>query len=319
MKRLNLAAISTLFVLFFSNAAISATYYVSPSGSDSNVGSLTAPFKTLAKPACLVNPGDTVIASKGVYYENYQAQGVFGLLLSRGGTASNPILFMSASPGGAIIDGNNTVQIGVYIPANYVQIQGFQMRNFSREGVSVHGQYATITGNIVHNNGSDTTVSPSIGHNGIYTDQNATNCMVNGNIVYGNGRLSLGPGIPYGSEDQGVYLCSPNSTVQNNLIYGNQAYGIQIAGYVSLGSVLITNNTIVTQQTCGGIIIWQTGAKGCVIQNNTVTNNAGYGLDFYGDGGGHVVQNNIFYGNVAGGIDPLMSTQYTGSNNLVAP
>ena len=107
--------------------------------------------------------------------------------------------------------------------------------------------------------------------------------------------------------------------MQNNLIYGNQAYGIQIAGYVSLGTVLIANNTIVTQQNCGGIIIWQTGAKGCVIQNNTVTNNAGYGLDFYGDGGGHVVQNNIFYGNVAGGIDPLMSTQYTGSNNLVAP
>ena len=306
-------------MLFFANAAISATYHISPGGSDSNPGSITAPFATIGKAAALVNAGDTVIASNGTYYENYQAQGVFGLLLSRGGTASNPILFMSASPGGAIIDGNSTVQIGVYIPANYVQIQGFQLRNFSREGVSVHGQYATIRGNIVKNNGSDTTVSPTLGHNGIYTDQNATNSMVDGNIVYGNGRLSLGSGIPYGYLDQGVYVCSPNSTVQNNLIYGNQAYGIQIAGYVSLSNILVQNNTIASEQNAGGIVIWQAGAKGCVIQNNTVMNNAGYGLDFFDDGGGHVVQNNTFYGNAAGGIDPSMSAQYTGSNNLVGP
>ena len=107
--------------------------------------------------------------------------------------------------------------------------------------------------------------------------------------------------------------------MQNNLIYGNQAYGIQIAGYVSLSNILVQNNTIASEQNAGGIVIWQAGAKGCVIQNNTVMNNAGYGLDFFDDGGGHVVQNNTFYGNAAGGIDPSMSAQYTGSNNLVGP
>lgn len=51
MKRiaLNISIViaSVCIAVFFANAAISATYYVSPSGSDSNAGSLSAPFKTL--------------------------------------------------------------------------------------------------------------------------------------------------------------------------------------------------------------------------------------------------------------------------------
>ncbi len=319
MKRLNTAAISVLFVLFFANAGISATYYVSPSGSDSNAGSSSAPFATIGKAASVVNPGDTVIAAPGTYYENDHGQGQVGLYVRRGGNSASPVLFQSASPGMAIIDGNNAVQIGVYVSAPYVQIQGFRVRNFTLEGIDVYGSYATITGNIVNNNGASTTISPTYGHDGIFTGSSVTNCMINGNIVYGNGRLSLAPSAQGGQLDQGIYLCSPNSTVQNNLIYGNQAWGIQIAGYVSLDSILVQNNTIVAEQNCGGIVLWQAGAQGCVIQNNTVINTAGYGLNFYEDGGGHIVQNNMFYGNALGGINPSMSGQYTGSNNLVAP
>ncbi len=319
MKGLHTAAISMLFLLFFANAAISATYYVSPSGSDSNAGSVSAPFATLGKAAGLVNPGDTVIAAPGIYYENDYGRGQVGLYVRRGGNSASPVVFQSAGTGAAIIDGNNAVQIGVYVSAPYVQIQGFRVRNFTFQGIDVYGSYATITGNIVNNNGNSTTVNPVYGHNGIYTDRSVTNCMISGNVVYANGRLSLAATAVGGNQDQGVYLCSPNSTIQDNLIYGNQAYGIQVAGYVSLGNILVQNNAIVAEQNRGGIILWQAGAQGCVIQNNAVISGAGYGLDFYGDGGGHIVQNNMFYGNAWGGINPLMSAQYTGSNNLVTP
>jgi len=42
-------------------------YYVSISGSDSNAGTIDAPFATLSKAQSLVQPGDTVYIRKGVY------------------------------------------------------------------------------------------------------------------------------------------------------------------------------------------------------------------------------------------------------------
>jgi hypothetical protein len=319
MKRLSITAISLLFVLFFANAAISAIYYISPSGSDSGSGSVTQPFATIGKAATLVNPGDTVIAAPGIYYENYNpAQGQVGVYVKRGGTSAAPVVFQSASPGGAIIDGNNAVQIGVYVQAPYVQIQGFRVRNFTFQGVMIYGSYATVQGNIVNSNGANTTVQTAYGHDGIYTDKSVTNCMISDNIIYANGRLSLAKTAPGGNQDHGIYLCSPNSIVQNNFISGNQAWGIHIAGYVPLGSTLVQGNTIVGNGQ-SGIIIWQAGAKGCVIQDNTLRGNAAYGLDFLNDGMGHIVRGNSFFQNISGGINPAMATHYTGSNNLVAP
>ncbi len=321
MKRiaLNISIViaSVCIAVFFANAAISATYYVSPSGSDSNAGSLSAPFKTLANAAGLVNAGDTVIAADGIYYENDLGQGQEGLYVRRGGTSGSKVMFRAMNPGKAIIDGNNTVQVGVYVPSNYVQIEGFQVRNFAREGVSVHGQYAIIKGNTVYNNGNGGDPTSSIGQNGIYVDSSAGNCMVDSNTVYANGRLSLGRSNPNGSIDQGIYLCGVNPIVQNNLIYGNQAFGIQIAGYVNMGSVLITNNTIAAQKNYSGIVIWLAGAKGCVIQNNIIVNNSDCGLTFLNDGGGHIVRNNDFFNNVNGAINPSKSSQYTASANLM--
>ncbi len=319
MKRVGIAVISLLLVLFFANAAMSVTYYISPSGSDTGSGSATQPFATIDHAASVVNPGDTVIAAPGVYYENDYKKGQVGLYVRRGGTAAAPISFQSSSPGTAIIDGNNAVQIGVFVAAPYVTIQGFRVRNFTYGGIGVYGSYATINGNIVNNNGASTTVNPAYGHDGIYADKSVTNCMISGNIIYGNGRLSLAKTNPGGGQDQGIYLCSPNSTIQNNLVYGNQAFGIQIAGYVPLGSTLVQNNTVASQQNYGGIILWQVGAQDCIIQNNALIGNAGYGLNFSNAGGGNILQNNILLDNVLGSIYPADASQYTASNNLAAP
>jgi hypothetical protein len=305
-----------LWGLIFLGIAHAATWYVSPSGSDSNAGTLVAPFKTVDYAASRVNPGDTVIAAAGIYYENDQGAGQVGLYVRRGGTSAAPVLFQSATLGGAIIDGNNTVQIGVYISAPYVSVQGFRVRNFTYQGVMTYGANTTLKGNIVNGNGASTTIQLAMGHDGIFAAQNAVNCMIDGNIIYANGRLSLAPASTFGHNDHGVYLCGPNSTVQNNLISGNQAYGIQIAGYVPLPSCLVQNNTILSNQS--GIMIWQAGAQGCTIQGNDFVANATYGIDFLGDGGGHIIQGNHFFNNVQGAINPAKAAQWTGTN-LVAP
>src|SRR5439155_8510243 len=47
------------------------TYYVSPTGSDSNLGTtINAPFQTIQWAASKVLPGDTVIVRDGVYSTN---------------------------------------------------------------------------------------------------------------------------------------------------------------------------------------------------------------------------------------------------------
>ena len=44
-----------------------ATYHVSTAGSDSNTGSIDAPWATLQRAADVVDPGDTVLVNAGTY------------------------------------------------------------------------------------------------------------------------------------------------------------------------------------------------------------------------------------------------------------
>ncbi len=55
--------------LFFAKASLAATYYVSTSGSDSNPGTQSQPWKTIQKAANTVAAGDTVTVDAGTYNE----------------------------------------------------------------------------------------------------------------------------------------------------------------------------------------------------------------------------------------------------------
>jgi hypothetical protein len=77
--------------------AASRTYYVSPSGSDSNPGTSQAqPFRTLQRAADSTAPGDTVSIMNGTYTERPGGSDV--LVISRSGRAGAPITFQ-AHPG----------------------------------------------------------------------------------------------------------------------------------------------------------------------------------------------------------------------------
>ncbi len=83
------------FLLTFSLVAVHAappanavTWHVDPvNGDDTSVGSALAPFRTLMRAAKAVNPGETVLAHPGVYFEHVK--------LERGGTAEAPVTFRS--------------------------------------------------------------------------------------------------------------------------------------------------------------------------------------------------------------------------------
>jgi hypothetical protein len=86
--------------LVASSARLSAaTWHVDATvGDDANAGDESAPFRTLSHAAKIVNPGDTVLARAGVYFEHVK--------LERGGTKEAPITFRAVDgPGKTIVTG----------------------------------------------------------------------------------------------------------------------------------------------------------------------------------------------------------------------
>src|SRR5690606_19750495 len=106
-------------------------YYVSTSGSDSNSGSKSNPFRTLQKAVSVVKAGEIVVVGDGVYKGSTNSD--YGLLINAAGTSDAWIRIVSENRGGAIIDGdNNKIHYGVTFgsKARYVSVEGFQIRGY---------------------------------------------------------------------------------------------------------------------------------------------------------------------------------------------
>ena len=84
--------------LVFPLAARANTYYASPSGSDTNSGTLASPWKTLTNSLTKISAGDTLNLRSGTYYEG-------SITTSIKGTASAPIVIQSYPGERAVIDG----------------------------------------------------------------------------------------------------------------------------------------------------------------------------------------------------------------------
>ncbi|KAH7311071.1 pectate lyase L [Rhexocercosporidium sp. MPI-PUGE-AT-0058] len=93
--------LSNLFlVLISANAAFSATLYVSPSGSDTAAGTMTAPYKSIQVAVDKAVAGDTIFLRAGTYSLTTNIQ-----IKSKSGTASAPITLSSFSGEKVVIDG----------------------------------------------------------------------------------------------------------------------------------------------------------------------------------------------------------------------
>src|SRR5437870_13883811 len=66
------------------------TFYVSPSGNDSNPGSLSAPWRTIQMAANTVSAGSTVMVQSGQYDERVS--------VTRSGSSGSRIVSQGASP-----------------------------------------------------------------------------------------------------------------------------------------------------------------------------------------------------------------------------
>src|SRR2546422_8445893 len=145
-----------------------ATYYVAPTGSDSNPGTSASPWRTIQKAANTLNGGDTVIVIAGTYNERVQ--------VITSGSAGKLLTFQAQG---------TVVMQGFNIQASYVKITGFEITN--TPGTSPTDR---INGSGVYLSGSNNEISNNYTHHstaaGIYLASSTSNGTVSANrVAYG--------------------------------------------------------------------------------------------------------------------------------------
>ena len=117
-------------------------YFVSPAGSGSNNGTISAPWDlqtALSQPSA-VKPGDTIWLRGGTYPGTYSSQLT--------GTSANPILVRQYPGERAVIDGGNSNGNGILvISGSYTWYWGFEVMSSDSNRVSTQtGSWPTDIG-----------------------------------------------------------------------------------------------------------------------------------------------------------------------------
>ena len=236
-----------------------ADYYVSStSGSDTNDGSVTSPWKTIQKAADIVKPGDTVCVRGGTYNEK--------VTMKTSGTMNAYITFINYEGESPIINGenqevsNDDLENALILiqGKSYIKVIGFNVKNYvstneyAPAGIRVTGTSKNVEIRNCKIYKIKTTYSESS------ESRNAYGIAVHGT----NGESSL-DGLVIDScevydcilgESESVVLNGnvTNFTVSNNKIHDNDNIGIDFIGYENTSS----KNDYVRNGVCSGNEVW---------------------------------------------------------------
>lgn len=218
---------------------VNSSFYVSTSGSDSNPGTETSPWRTVQHAANTARAGSTVNVRGGIYEELVN--------INASGNASDGFITFRSYPGEvATLDADHFTPSGrqavlTIQNQSYVRIEGFEIRNFHTAehrlaplGISVMGlgSHIELLKNNVHHiqqtfPGRD---KPGSGGNGfgiaVYgTDAKApiTDLIIDGNEVH---HLKTGS-----SESLVVNGNVTNFRITHNVVHDNNNIGIDVIGF----------------------------------------------------------------------------------------
>ncbi len=273
--------------------------YVSPIGSDTNPGTMQAPFRTISRAALFAVPGTIVHVAPGVY------EG--GLRTAASGTAAAPIYYRSDKKWGAklVPPARSNSEMAWDNRGDHVVIDGFEIDGGAvrsgkpwADGIYTAGSHDIITHNLVHDIGRAIPCT-SHGGAGIGTDHYdyGIEDNVTGNIVH-----DIGP------KDcaffHGIYV-STTGNVENNIVYNSASVGIHL--WHDAANVKIINNTVAHNRI--GILVGsgdnyhtQEPDDHTKVVNNIVVENRSAGIIEDGSTGTH----NVYLANLVwknGGSD----------------
>ena len=314
-QKANPCANARLLLWFVANLLIIASttawatdYYVSTSGNDRNSGSKSSPFRTIQHAANIVNPGATVHVLPGTYAEAVE--------VTRNGTASARIRFISESQWAAKITGNGTIADAFMVHgANYIDVVGFEVTNGTGyQGIELYGSYGRALINHVHNVWAHGCTDWR-GGAGI----NSSNYDGTGNVIIGNLVHDIGDFAHGCASVHGIYIANAHNIVQNNISYRNQGWGITSwhkATHNTISNNTVFNNAVAginTGASDGGVVDDSTVVSNNIVMNNGLATNwvcypsgkwspscsdPQNGIGQEGSNGTHdVYTNNVVYGN----------------------
>ncbi|WP_298866154.1 right-handed parallel beta-helix repeat-containing protein [uncultured Gimesia sp.] len=145
--------ISLLVVLTITNAVSATDYYVATIGSDSDTGSQSQPFQTIARALAAARlPGDNVIVREGIYPQSRT------LNLVNAGAKGQFITLRAFKDENVVIDGSNTPPGAslIAVLSHHIRIQGLTIQNSNASGITAWGPGSRVhdiqvIGNSIHN------------------------------------------------------------------------------------------------------------------------------------------------------------------------
>jgi hypothetical protein len=270
--------------------------YVATAGSDSNPGTSSAPFKTIAKASQAATPGTIVHVAPGVYPGGFQT--------TQNGSESRRIRYVSDRKWGARIvpPPNSENDTAWDNRGSYIEIDGFEI---DATNAPKKGGITWLTG--IYNGGSYNVIK----NNHIHHIARKAGCTSNGGSAINSDHYYRGVGSDIvnnvvhhiGHEGcryiQGIYV-STSGSVMNNLVYQIGAAAIHL--WHDANDVTIKNNTVFGSEY--GIIVGggdfyhrREPADNIRVSNNIVFDNA-YGISEQGSvGHNNSYRDNMVYQN----------------------
>ena len=320
------------------------TYYVSPTGSDANPGTESAPFRTIQRAADLVQPGNEVIVEDGTWTDTDGDGSVVNI--NRGGTAAAPVVFRSRNRWGAKLDGQNgraAQGIDFNNGIGWVRVEGFEIFGVanvgspstgrgSASGVDAYdgGHDSWIVGNHIHHVGNVCTLSTNTnGQVGIFVQQ--PNLTIEENLIHDIGRFFPGENgcsysgfTGYMTLDHGIYLNggSPGADgalIRNNIFYTTR-HGWAVQWYPgSLDNIRVLNNTFAysnPNKSYTAIVLDANISNSSIINNVFYNPEGGKTIEAAGFGGSITIANNITTGSAMTDRSSIPSGMAMSNNRL---
>lgn len=276
-------------------------------GSDSNRGTLRAPWRTIGRAWRSVPAGAVITVRKGTYRDGVALTG-------RSAPPSKPIT-LRAFPGETVtLRNDETRRAAVYIEdVGGLRVRGFNVTNPTGDGIKVtNSANVELFGNAVYETGGQAILVVGSGSAGRTT---SSNIQLWANRIHANGgpSSSLNHGIYYGASsdasDGGTRRGTIGGVIANNIVFDQRTgYLLQIGPQAE--GVVITNNTLTGARssdphTGSAIRVWGNGGpfatKNVVVVNNAIAFNSNKALQVTDDVLPAVeIHHNLGFGNAGG-------------------